>query len=875
MKIIATHVSSDFDSFAGMVAAKKLYPDAKIILPGSINQNVRKFISIYEDELPQSFEPADIDIFAVKKIIIIDTSIASRLGDLKSIAEKKGTEIIIYDHHCKSPYDILNADKIIKDTGATTSILVSILKKQDIIINSFEATLFALGIYEDTGSFSYPNTRPLDFEACSFLLKMGASLSVVAKFLNPPMDQIQHKLLEKLISASKKININEKKIILSSTETEKFTEGLSIITRKLGQIEDVDIVFCWVKMKDKTYLVARSDDPSVDVSGIIKVLGGGGHAQAASAVLKDAGIKDIENRLIASLYKNIKKPMVARDIMSYPIRTVSEDASIEKVNDFLKKYGHTGIPIVDSSNGIVGIITRKDVDRALKHGLSHAPVKGFKSRGLVTTGPNTTVEEIQRMMIENGIGRIPVVVRGEAVGIVTRKDILRYLHGKIKTGAGKSAAGTNQEKFYPSPEVVKERLMFYLPESIFSVLKKASFTAKKLKVKVYLVGGLVRDLLLGMPNLDVDIVVEGDGIALAEKLAHESGARVESYQKFKTAVIIFENYRHIDIASSRIEHYKEPAALPDIEPGSITQDLARRDFSINTLAISLNEDDFGRIIDFFGGRKDLGEKKIRVLHKLSFVEDPTRILRAVRFEQRLGFKMDMQTEKLAILSIKMNILKGLNGIRIRDELVSILNGKKPERAVRRLFLLEALDSIGINPESIGRLTTHIENAVKKYEKIAEFKEMNILMWRVLVSLMLLYSKNADTGNFCSRMKIKKKDCAIITEIINDYAYLKKTLGKKISKNSLLYSIISGKSGEMLLIVSAAGKTQCANISKFVSGLSVIKPEITGKDLKYLNIEPSKKYKFILDEILKLKLDKKIKTRQDELETAVKIIEKLK
>lgn len=223
----------------------------------------------------------------------------------------------------------------------------------------------------------------------------------------------------------------------------------------------------------------------------------------------------------------------------------------------------------------------------------------------------------------------------------------------------------------------------------------------------------------------------------------------------------------------------------------------------------------------------------------------------------------------------MNILKGLNGIRIRDELESILNGKKPERAVRRLFLLEALDSIGINPESIGRLTTHIENAVKKYEKIAEFKEMNILMWRVLVSLMLLYSKNADTGNFCSRMKIKKKDCAIITEIINDYAYLKKTLGKKISKNSLLYSIISGKSGEMLLIVSAAGKTQCANISKFVSGLSVIKPEITGKDLKYLNIEPSKKYKFILDEILKLKLDKKIKTRQDELETAVKIIEKLK
>ena len=468
-----------------------------------------------------------------------------------------------------------------------------------------------------------------------------------------------------------------------------------------------------------------------------------------------------------------------------------------------------------------------------------------------------------------------MVVRGQAVGIVTRKDILRYLHGKIKTGAGKSAVDTNQKNFYPSPGDVKERLSLYLPESIFTVLEKVSLTAKKLKVRVYLVGGIARDLLLGVPNLDVDIVVEGDGIAFAEKLAQESGARVESYHKFKTAVIIFEDFRHIDIASSRIEHYKEPAALPDVEPGSITQDLARRDFSINTLAISLNEDDFGRIIDFFGGRKDLGEKKIRILHKLSFVEDPTRILRAVRFEQRLGFKMDMQTEKLAMLSIKMNILKGLNSIRIRDELVSILNGKEPAKAVRRLYRLEALGSIGIHLGSIGRLTTHIKNAVEKYEKIVAFKEINILMWRVLVSLMLLYSKNADTGNFCFSMKIKKKDCAVISEIINDYAYLKKILAKKIIKNSLLYSILSGRPGEMLLIISAAGKNHYDNVLKFVSGLSGIKPEISGNDLKYLNIEPSKKYRLILDEILKLKLDKKLKTRQEELETAARIIKKLK
>jgi len=315
MEIITTHISSDFDSFAGMIAAKKLYPHAEIILPNSINLNVRKFIAIHEDDLPDLKDFKDLNINLISKIIVIDTRIASRLGELKEIIENKKVELVIFDHHKKTKEDINYGDFFIKNYGATTTIIVEIIKKKKIKITPLEATLFLLGIFEDTGSFTFPNTSSKDFEIASFLKKQSANLFVISKFLNLSLTEDQHILLEKLITNLKKININEKEIIFSSAQTDNFIEGLSVLTRKLAQIEDVDIVFCWVKMKDKTYVVARSDDITIDISKILEAIGGGGHPQAASAVLKNISFSEIENKIISALYRNIKKPLCARNIM--------------------------------------------------------------------------------------------------------------------------------------------------------------------------------------------------------------------------------------------------------------------------------------------------------------------------------------------------------------------------------------------------------------------------------------------------------------------------------------------------------------------------------------------------------------------------------
>ena len=854
MEIIVTHLSSDFDSFAGMIAARKVYPQAQIVLPTAINQNVRKFLALYEDELPPLIDPKYIDFSIVTRVIIIDTRYTSRLGPAREALENKNVEVIVYDHHQKSPQGLRSTYDYSREVGATTTILVDIIKNKKISISPLEATLFTLGIYEDTGSFTYPGTTPGDLKAASFLMKKESNLFVVLKFLNLSLSEEQHRLLEKLIMNHKKIKINEIEILISQAEIPGYIEGLSVLTRKLSQIEDVSVVICWAKMKEKIYLVARSDDKDVDVSEVLKIVGGGGHPQAASAVITDMSFEDIENKVVSSLKKNIKKPVLARDVMSYPVQVVKENLNISHVNEILKKYGHSGIPIVDKKDYLVGIITRKDVDKAMGHGLSHAPVKGFKSRGIITAGPNASIGEIQNLMIENGIGRIPITDKKKIIGIVTRKDILRFLHGRSY-----------------------EDLWGFFPARVRKILKEISGVARILKYNTYLVGGIVRDTLLKIPNFDIDIVVEGDGIRFGRELSARLDCKFESHRKFGTSVLVLEDGQHIDIATARVEYYKSPAALPTVESGNIRQDLSRRDFTINTMAISLNKKNFGEILDFFGGREDLRNKKIKVLHKMSFIEDPTRIFRAVRFEKRLVFKMDSQTEELARTTINMDVVSRLNGVRIRDELIFILNEKNPLEAIRRLDELGALKKIGIKVKVDEEFITGVKKVLAYFEKLKDFFRKDgkeIKKWRLLLIILLQSIKPDGIKSWCSEMKVKNKDLDVILETYGGWNEVKKNLKNIIKRNSVLYHALRKVPPELQIIACSWGNIYYKNIKKYLDELSGIHLEVSGETLKDMGYRPSEKFKSVLAQLFEMKLDGKVSSRKDEIYNLKKLMEPL-
>lgn len=854
MEIITTHISSDFDSFAGMIAAKKLYPRAKIILPTAINQNVRKFITLYEDELPPLADLKAIDFSKVKRIIAVDTKIASRLGPAKEALANKDVEIIIYDHHQKSREDIKASRDYSKEVGSTTTILVNIIKNEKIYISPLEATLFTLGIYEDTGSFTYPGTTPGDLEAAAYLMKKEANLFVVLKFLNLSLSEEQHNLLEKLIMNYRKVKINEIEVLLSTAEMPGYIEGLSVLTRKLSQVEDISIVICWVKMKGKIYVVARSDNREVDVSEILKAVGGGGHPQAASAVVTDLSFNEIEEKLLESLKRNIKEPLLAGDVMSYPVKVVNEDVSIHEVSEMLKKYGHSGLPIVDKAGSLAGIITRKDIDRAIGHGLSHAPVKGFKSHGVVKASPDTTINEIQNLMIENGIGRIPIIKKGRIVGIVTRKDILRFLHGRSY-----------------------EDLWGFFPQGVKKILKVISGVAKKLKYNTYLVGGIVRDALLKIPNFDIDIVVEGNGMEFGKELSKKFKCRLETHKKFGTSVIVLENEQHIDIATARVEYYGSPAALPTVESGNIKQDLSRRDFTINTMAFSLNDKNFGEILDFFGGREDLRNKRIKVLHKMSFIEDPTRIFRAVRFEKRLGFRMDSQTEKLARTTIDMDMVSRLNGVRIRDELVSIFSEDNPAEAIKRLDELGALKKIGVKVKVNTEFLKQVGKILSCYGELKNFysrdkKKGEIKKWRLIFILLLKGLKPEKVKSWCSEMKVRKKDSAVMLDSYAKWNKVKRSLKNEIRKNSTLYKILKETPPELQVIASGWGSGYYKNVKRYLTGLRDLHLEVSGETLKKMGYRPSEKFRIVFDRLFEMKLDGKVKSREEEIGYLKKLME---
>jgi tRNA nucleotidyltransferase (CCA-adding enzyme) len=865
MEIIVTHLASDFDSFAGMVAAKKIFPAAKIVLPSSLNQNVREFIVLHEDDLPDFIEVSDIDLAGVTKVIMIDTRIAGRLGQVNKVFSNPDLKIITIDHHQKSTEDLKTGKHCYRKVGSTTTILVQKIIKRKIPVSQVEATLFMLGIYEDTGNFSYPATSPLDLEVGAFLLKNGANLFVVSKFLNLTLSAEQHCLLEKLIFNSWKIKINEKEILFSKEISEVFIEGLSVLTRKLALVEESDVVFCWVKMKEKIYLVGRSDDKDVNVSKILLPFGGGGHELAASTVIKDIKYDKIQGVLIASLKKNIRKPSVASNIMTFPVKVVGENDSIAYTGELLKKYGHSGIPIVNDTGAITGIITRKDIDRAIKHGLAHAPVRGFKSGEIIIAAPETTIEEVQRLMIENSIGRIPIVSKNKILGIITRKDLLRSMNYKESGSYSRKELPDDNPDFFRID--ILDRMKILLPAEIENILYIISNLAKELKYKVYLVGGIVRDLLLDKQNLDIDIVVEGDGINFSNKLAGIIDAKLWTHKKFKTSVIVLRNKMHIDVATASIEYYNKPAALPEVEEANIKQDLYRRDFTINSMAISLNKPDFGELIDYFGGRRDLKRKRIKIMHKLSIVEDPTRIFRAVRFEQRFSFKIDSQAESLIKNAIDMEIISKLTGVRIRDELVAIFEEEHPLKPLKRLYEYGALRKINLNNEINAKLENKLKKILDGYNGLKGFYGENIKKWRLVFSVLLSDIIEEQLRKWCSDMKVKNKDTEIILNAISGLPDMKKKLTGVKFKNSELYHLLKNAVPELLAILYSSGSNIKKNVLNYVQNLKDISLDIKGEKLIEIGFRSGPEIGRVLDFLLALKLDGKIKNLEEEINQA--------
>ena len=696
MDLITTHLNADFDGLASMVAAGKLYPGAVLVLPGGAQESVRNFLTTHPLHIARL---KDVALDQVRRLILVDVQEPERLGTLRDLKSRADVEVHIFDHHevddrparAGSEWPSVT-QRHVEPVGATITLLVEQLNAQQVTLTAAEATLLALGLYEETGSLAYPSTTPRDLEAAAVVLRAGADLNVVAEVLRHPLNPHLIALLNDLLQSGSIYYLEGRKILVATSTYDRYRGDLAEAAQRLAELQGFDAVIVAIALDEKVEVIGRSRRPEIDVAWIAREFGGGGHAVAAAASIKGRTLIEVQEQLTRLLTERYRPTLLARDVMTQPVKTIVADATVAETERALTTYGVNVLPVVDQKTRYVGTISREVVQKALFHHLGDERIEDLARHDQYSAEPETPFHDIETRMIELNQRFVPVLSGGKTVGVITRTDLLRTLHEDVLASArGKAKSLMDVE----SSGGVRRRdvgglLRDRLPREVYDLLQAAGDLGERLGYSAYVVGGFVRDLLLGIDNLDVDFVVEGDGIAFARALAKERAGRVKVHERFGTAVVWLPNGFKLDVATARTEYYEYPTALPTVEQSSIKKDLYRRDFTINTLAVRLNPRAFGQLIDFYGGQRDLKERLIRVLHSLSFVEDPTRVFRAIRFELRFDFHLSKETLALIKGAAKMELFHRLSGQRVLDELRFLFSERTPRQAVRRLADLDLL-----------------------------------------------------------------------------------------------------------------------------------------------------------------------------------------
>jgi tRNA nucleotidyltransferase (CCA-adding enzyme) len=978
--LITAHANADFDALAAMVAAGKLYPGAVLVFPGSQERTLRNFFIESATYMFNFRQARDIDPESVETLVIVDTRQHSRVPHVHNVLARPGVTVHLWDHHPDTDEDIPAAFSRVLPWGSTTAIIVAEIRERGLTLSGDEATMLGLGIFEDTGSFTFASTTEHDFSAAAWLKTQGMDLNAIAELIARDLTSEQVGILNALLESATTHDINGTLVTIAEASMETYMGDFALLAHKMMDMENIKVLFALCRMGDRVQVVARSRLAEVDVAQVCTSLGGGGHPYAASASVKDKTLQQVRDELFALLFSAVNPQMRVRDLMSSPVVGVDDDRTIADAEETMTRYGLKAVPVFASgTRRCVGYLEQQTAARAIAHGLGHMGVTEYMHRRVRTVTPNEDLYKVMEIIVGQRQRLVPVVDRvpaphlagsygvdrtppappaspvgphaadgdeesGDVVGVITRTDLINTLVEEPARIPETLLPESRREKNIRS--LLQERL----PDTHFRLLELAGKLGDRLGVPVYAVGGFVRDILLGRPNLDLDVVVEGDGIAFARALADELGGRMRAHHKFKTAVVIFPAWesekqrggngrplgtptaapdvtpdatpgatanalpdagasaadttppappvagdasdeataeaahraaarpeQRIDVATARLEYYEYPAALPTVELSSIKMDLYRRDFTINAQAVQLNGAHFGRLVDFFGAQRDMKDKVIRVLHSLSFVEDPTRILRAIRFEKRYDFRIGAQCERLIKNALQLGMMDRLSGARLFHELKLIFDEKAPLPCIRRMEDYDILRLIHpllkLNPAKMDVLT-ELERVLHWYRLL--YLSPAPEPWMLYLLGLCGNGKYLDVAAVTDRLAFSRKvrqDFLTLRENVREVYNLLNLWMQRDGSMSGLNSLLAPIAPEGILYLMARAKSEDArkHISYYLTRLRGETPDITGNDLLAMGIPAGPAYGRVLRRVLAAKLDGLARTRAAQLDLAHELL----
>ena len=916
MDLILCHTIADFDALGAAVGLTLLKPGAKVVLAGGAHPAVRDFLALHRDEYAL-IERRAVNSEQIQSLIVVDTQKRDRLGKAAEWLDlPQLTSIEVYDHHQDSQTDIPATETHIEPVGAITTLIVEQLQQIPTQLTTAEATVMALGIHVDTGSLTFDQTTPRDAAALAWLMAQGANVRQISEYVTPGLSLQLQRLLTEALNKLHSETQSGYTISWVLLKTPDYVPGLSSLVTRLLELTESDALLLGAEDGGKgnreleienpegefavdpsslssLTVIGRSHIEGTNLNELFQPLGGGGHSQAAALRLRDVNPTQIIEQLVNQFKDQIPQPLTAQELMSSPVRTIRPNTTITEAQRILLRYGHAGLSVVDEQDQLVGVVSRRDIDLALHHGFGHAPVKGYMTQNVKTITPQTSMPEIQSLMVTYDIGRLPVLQEGQLVGIVTRTDVLRQLHqengiGNREWGIG-NGENSKQRPISSSPLPI-QNLRSRLAPPLWELLTKAAQEAQERGWHLYLVGGGVRDLLLADTAAtllleDIDLVVDGfhrsadvgAGVTLAEALQKSyPNARLEVHGAFQTAALLWHNdpvldSLWIDIATARTEFYPYPAANPEVEASSIRQDLYRRDFTINAMAVRLTVAPGGALplLDFFGGLLDLRSRQIRVLHANSFIEDPTRIYRAVRFAVRLGFQIEPQTEAYIQYALESGVYERSLAenakapalqTRLKAELKYILQAPYWGRALQLLACLGALRCI--HPaltldEELWWQVRLVDRWLRRFDP-----QKSLEHWQMRLEVLIAHLAPEERAKVANNLQLPIDSIERLQQLAQSQAEVVESLGALKLNSEIVQLLRQYKLPTLVLLAVRSPRGVRRKLWQYFSFLADVQAPLNGNDLKRLGYKPSPQYREILDALLAATLDGVIHDQAD-------------
>ncbi|HOU32197.1 MAG TPA: CBS domain-containing protein [Synergistaceae bacterium] len=860
MKVVTSHVGCDFDALASMVAAAKLHEGAIPCFSGAAGRNVREYLRRFDFWKIRT--PGKINMDAITTLVAVDVRSRNRIGPFREVAERPGVDVVVYDHHPPVSDPLVAREEYIEPVGATVTLMVELLTSRGIPISPAEATLFSLGIYEDTGMFTFAGATRRDFAAAALLRERGADGPLVGSFVDFSLNSEERGLMEALVAGARERYIHGARVVLASARCAGYVEGVSLFVHRIRDAFDADVAVAVVSMGQRMYVVVRSREHVLDAAQFLEPLGGGGHAQAASASLAGDDVDHTLRSLEKQLEHLLESVLRVRDVMSSPVLAVSPATTVEEAVRLMLRYGHSALPLV-RDDALVGVVTRKDLDKALLHGFGVAAVGEFMTENPWVVFPDAPVAEAHRLLVQGNIGRLPVLERGGLVGIITRTDVLRALYPTSLMGSEQPPVRGRVWE-----EDVGPLLQRHLSKEAYDLLERLGRRGAEMRLRVYAVGGFVRDLLLGAPGLDLDVVVEGDAVAFLESWRGD-GCRVAVHPRFATGTVIFPDGQKVDVATARREFYEYPSAQPRVASDSLKHDLYRRDYSVNAMAVALNPEIWGTLVDYFGGRRDLRYHTLRVLHNLSFVEDPTRVFRGVRLEQRLGFRLEDTTLRLLKTCVQSGMLGMLSGVRLRSEVELLLQEEHPLKAVRRLTSLGAWEMVfsGFSFGLRGSFAMRRLSALWRLTK-EDLPDFGRDRWLIFLGALLEECSPAGRRNVPDRLSLTPGERGVLGRIMTGREEAERRLGGSgdLPPSALWKAWHREPPAALFFWGATSGNWRFRRrVLLYLTRWIGVRPMLVGQDLLDGGVPKGPAVGAFLEGLIMARLDGGVETREDELE----------